>query len=168
MKGAPRCPLARGFSLPEKLYAQTSFIAMGVLGSVGILLEDPIWIAPYILIYWYGIPGIVMRHLNCPRCPHLHEFGDCLQFPPSLTMALVRRRKVHPFGKLEKGTFYAIFLLIPAYPIFWLLSNGPLLVGFLSMAALWYAGQLLYFCRRCRVFSCPFNRAAASYRVSAA
>ena len=76
-----KCSLAEGFSLWEKIYAQFSFIAMGVIGTVGIVLEDWIWVIPYIFIYWYGIPGIVMRHLNCPRCPHLHEFDDCLQAP---------------------------------------------------------------------------------------
>jgi hypothetical protein len=131
---------------------------MGVLGTVGILLEDWIWTAPYIVFYWYGIPGIVMRHLNCPRCPHLHEYGDCLQAPASLARFLVKKRKVHAFSVLERGLFYSIFILIPVYPIYWLRSDLALLVPFLLMAVMWYCGQFFYFCRKCRVRECPFNR----------
>jgi hypothetical protein len=80
------CSLAEGFSLWEKIYAQSSFIAMGVLGTIGIITEDWIWVFPYIFIYGYGILGVVMRHLVCPRCPHLYEYNDCLQFPPKLIL----------------------------------------------------------------------------------
>jgi hypothetical protein len=65
------CSLAEGFSLWEKIYAQISFFTMGVIGTVGILLADWPWILPYIVIIWYGVPGIIMRHLVCPKCPHL-------------------------------------------------------------------------------------------------
>ena len=153
-----KCELAEGFSLWEKIYAQFSFIAMGVIGTVGILLEDWIWVIPYVFIYWYGIPGIIMRHLNCPRCPHLHEFGDCLQAPVFMTKWLVKKKKTTPFSLLEKFLFYTIFILIPIYPIYWLLSNKILLIAFLATAGMWYVGQLLYFCKRCRVSDCPFNR----------
>jgi len=62
------CPLAEGFSTWEKVYAQLSFWLIGVAGTLGILLADWPWVLPYLLIFWYGIPGIIMRHLNCPRC----------------------------------------------------------------------------------------------------
>ena len=152
------CSLAEGFSLWEKIYAQVSFIAMGVLGTIGILLEDWIWVIPYIFIYWYAIPGIVMRHLNCPRCPHLYEYGDCLQAPVILTKWLIKKQKTTPHGLSEKLLFYMIFILIPVYPVYWLLSNKILLTAFLITAGMWYSGQFLYFCRKCRVRSCPFNR----------
>jgi len=158
MKDKGQCPLTGKFSLWEKIYAQSSFIAMGVIGTTGIILEDWIWIIPYIIIYWYGIPGIVMRHLNCPRCPHLHEYGDCLQFPPSISKWFVKKRKTTPFSAFEKFLFYMIFILIPTYPIYWLLSHPILLSAFLIAASMWYSGQFLYFCKRCRVKECPFNR----------
>ena len=151
--------LACGFTLREKLYAQTSFLAMGILGTIGIILDDWVWVIPYVAIYWYGIPGIVMRHLTCPRCPHLHVYRDCLQAPPTLSLWLVKRRKAHPFSPFERYLFYSIFLLIPVYPIYWLSSNTVLLVPFLLAAAMWYSGQFLHFCTRCRTRDCPFNRA---------
>ena len=159
MSDNTECSLAEGFSLREKIYAQFSFFAMSIIGTVGIVIVDWPWILTYILINWYGIPGIVMRHLSCPRCPHLHEYGDCLQFPVKGTRWIVKKRKTAPFSVLEKFLFYSIFILIPAYPIYWLLSNRPLLIAFLIAAGMWYSGQFLHFCRRCRVSGCPFNRA---------
>jgi hypothetical protein len=84
------CVLADGFSVWEKTFAQLSFWAMGIAGTVGIVLADWPWVLPYVAVYWYGVPGLVMRHLNCPRCPHLWEYGDCLQAPVALTRWLIK------------------------------------------------------------------------------
>jgi hypothetical protein len=146
----------------EKAYAQLSFWAMGIAGTVGIVIADWPWVLPYIAIYWYGIPGIVMRHIVCPRCPHLHEYGDCLQAPVSVTRRLMKKRKTTPCSRSEKLLFCTVFLLIPTYPVFWLLSNTILLVAFVIGAGMWYSGQFLYFCRRCRVTDCPFNRVTST------
>lgn len=158
MKDTTACRLADGFKLWEKIYAQFSFIAMGIIGTVGIGLVDWRWILPYLFIYGYGILGVVMRHLVCPRCPHLYEYNDCLQFPPKITMWLVKKRKTLPLSAFEKFLFYLIFILIPTFPIYWLLAEPILLGAFLLAAGMWYSGQLLYFCKRCRVKECPFNR----------
>ena len=160
-----KCTLADGFSTSEKAWAQLSFWIMGIVGTVGILLTDWVWVFPYIVIYWYGVPGIVMRHLNCPRCPHLHVYGDCLQAPSGLTKWLIKKRKATPFSNVEKSLFYAIFILIPTYPLFWLASHTILLVAFVIAAGAWYSGQLLRFCKRCRVYSCPFNRVPLTRRA---
>lgn len=160
MRNNAGCTLANGFSLWEKIYAQFSFVAMCIIGTVGILLVDWRWALPYVVIFGYGILGIVMRHLNCPRCPHLYVYNDCLQAPPKLSKWLVKKRKTHPFSGVEKALFYTIFTLIPTFPIYWLLPNPALLSAFLLMVGMWYLGQFFYFCRRCRVSDCPFNRAA--------
>lgn len=131
---------------------------MGIIGTVGIILVDWVWVLPYVFFYWYGIPGIIMRHLNCPRCPHLYEFNDCLQVPVFFTKWMIKRRKSNPFSKFEKFVFLFIFTIIPTYPIYWLLSNKILLSLFVLSASMWYLGQWLYFCKRCRVDDCPFNR----------
>ena len=158
MEDKSECTLANGFKIWEKIYAQFSFIGIGVIGSIGILLVDWRWIVPYLLIYVYGILGIVMRHLTCPRCPHIHVYNDCIQFPPKITRWLIKKQKTYPFSALEKLLFYTIFILIPTYPIYWLISNIKLLIAFLLMIGIWYSGQFLYFCKRCRVYDCPFNR----------
>ena len=162
MEDKPNCEFACGFRLREKLYAQFTFITMGILGTIGIILEDWIWVVPYVLIYWYGIPGVVMRHLNCPRCPHLHEHGDCLQAPVTLTRFLAKGRKTTPYSAFEKFLFYSIFILIPVYPVYWLWSRPMLLALFLLLAVMWYAAQFYYFCKRCRLTDCPFNRVSVA------
>ena len=153
------CSLSKGFSLREKIYAQSSFLAMGVIGMAGIIQQDWVWVFPYIFIYWYGIFGIVVRHLTCPRCPHLHKYGDCLQAPKTIVKRFIKKRKTGPFSVFEKILMYSIFTLIPAYPIYWLSSNKLLLTAFLMSAVMWYSGQFLFYCKRCRVRDCPFNRA---------
>jgi hypothetical protein len=77
-----------------------------------------------------------------------------------MAMWLVKERKTTPFSAIEKSLFYLIFLLVPTFPIYWLVENPILLSAFLVTVAMWYSGQFLYFCRRCRVTECPFNRAA--------
>lgn len=158
MSDRAQCKLAGKFSLWEKIYAQTSFIVMGVVGATGIILEDWVWIIPYLIIYWYGVPGIVMRHLICPRCPHLYDYGDCLQASPVVTRWLIKERKTYPLSTLERYLFYFIFMAIPLYPIYWLLANKILLIAFVASSVMWYSGQYNYFCRRCRNKQCPFNR----------
>jgi hypothetical protein len=152
------CELSSGFSLGEKIYAQLTFGTMLVAGGVGLALADWRWLLPYLVLTGYGILGIVMRHQTCPRCPHLHVYGDCLQFPPTWAKRLVKARKTTPFSATERWTFYAIFLLIPAYPLYWLRSEPGLLAVFAVSASMWYLGQWLYLCKRCRVSTCPFNR----------
>ena len=152
------CTLANGFRLWEKIYAQGSFFGMGVFAVVGIALVDWRWVFPYLVIYAYGLMGVVMRHLACPRCPHLFVYDDCLQAPVPITKRLVKEKKTTPFSTVEKLLFYTIFLLVPTFPIYWLAANPLLLAGFLLSAALWYGGQFFYFCKRCRVEQCPFNR----------
>lgn len=160
---SPSCPrLAEGFTLAEKIWAQTSFILMGVLGTIGIARAASWpWLLPYLAVYWYGVPGGIMRHLACPRCDHLHVYGDCLQFPPTITRRLVKTRKRHAFSPRERLLFLCILLGCPLYPLpflAWVRWQPWLLAGFAVCALAWYGGQLLYFCTHCRVESCPFNR----------
>lgn len=153
------CRLADGFSFREKLYAQATFFTIMIVGAVGIARADWHWLFPFLLVCWYGIPGVVMRHLTCPRCAHLHRYGDCLQFPAIGAKWLVKEPKTTSFTPSERWTFYFIFAFIPVYPVYWLLSQPVLLAVFGTATVMWYLGQWLYFCKRCRVKTCPFNRA---------
>ena len=157
MTEVSQCSLTDKLSFWEKLYAQLSFTTMGIVGTIGIILVDWVWVIPYVIVYWYGIPGIIMKHLACPRCPHYWEFNDCLQLPMFLTKILVKQQKLYPFSAIEKVLFHFIFIFIPVYPIYWLLQNIPLLSIFLICAVMWYSGQFFYFCKRCRNKECPYN-----------
>jgi hypothetical protein len=165
MKVGRECTQAKGFETWEKVYAQASFIAIGTTGTVGVALVDWRWAFAYAFIYVYGIMGIVMRHLVCPRCPHLHVYNDCLQAPTGLTRRLVRERKTTPLSSFEKLLFYTYFVFVPVFPIYWLLASPFLLVAFLLSVGAWYGGQFFRFCRRCRVEQCPFNRAHSTLLV---
>ena len=152
-----QCSLTEKFSIWEKLYAQLSFTTMGIMGTVGIILVDWVWVIPYIIVYWYGVPGVIMKHLTCPRCPYYFEFNDCLQLPMFFTKILVKQQKPYPFSIFEKILFHFIFIFIPIYPIYLLVPNTLLLSVFLIGAVTWYSGQFLYFCKRCRNKECPYN-----------
>ena len=156
------CKLSGRFSLWEKVYAQVSFLTMGIIGTVAIIQADWVFVLPYLLIYWYGIPGVVMHRLVCPRCPHLHTYNDCLQLPVFLTRLIVRTQKTAPFSPMEKTLFYSIFILIPLYPLYWLWGKPVLLAIFILSGLAWYTGQFVYFCKRCRVKQCPFNRSGCT------
>jgi len=159
VKDTPECSLSDGFRAWEKAYVLVSFVAICAIGTVGIALLDWRWALAYLLIYLYGIFGVVMRHLVCPRCPHLHDHNDCLQFPTGVTKRLAKGRTTAPFSPVEKWLFYAYFLFIPLFPVYWLLANPGLLAAFAVAVCMWYLGQFLRFCKRCRVSQCPFNRA---------
>jgi hypothetical protein len=158
-----QCTLTEKFNLWEKLFAQLSFFTMGIAATVGIIMADWIWVIPYIIVYWYGVPGIVMKHLTCPRCPHYFEYNDCLQLPLFFTRILVKRQKQFPFSTFEKVLFHFIFIFIPIYPLYWLLPNTLLLSIFIICAVAWYSGQFFYFCKRCRNKECPYNLAPIKF-----
>ena len=50
MKEKVECTLADGMNLWENIYAQFSFIALGLIGTVGIVLVDWRWVLPYLII----------------------------------------------------------------------------------------------------------------------
>lgn len=158
MKPERKCTLAQSFETWEKIYAQVSFTAIGTIGTAGVALVDWRWALAYVVVFLYGIMGVVMRYLVCPRCPHLYVYHDCLQAPTGLTQWLVRERKTTPMSTFEKLLFYTYFLFVPVFPVYWLLASPFLLVVFLAAVGAWYGGQFFRFCRRCRVNDCPFNR----------
>ena len=151
--------LACRFSLNEQIYAQISFHGFWISGFLGIAWQNWEWAIVYFFIVAYGILGIVQRHLTCPRCPHLHEHGSCLQIHPKVTKFLIAKRKSNPFSPNEKVLFISIFILITIFPLYWLQNDNIALAGFTVLGSMWYLGQFLYFCKRCRISSCPFNRA---------
>ncbi|MCP4020913.1 MAG: hypothetical protein GY729_03645 [Desulfobacteraceae bacterium] len=152
------CTLAKGFSLKEKLFTQMSFWGIFITGIAGIFLSDPIFVIPYVLICGYGFPGIIQRHIVCPRCPHLYEYGDCLQLPPKLTLMLIKKQKPPKFRRWEKIVFLFILICLPVYPLYFLFKTPLLLILFILFSALYYGGMFLHFCKACRVSDCPFNR----------
>ena len=158
MVDKPKCSLAKGFSIYEKLYAQISFFMFTIIGFYGIYIEAPCWSLGYLVIF-ASVPFVVQRYLVCPRCPHLYEYGDCLQLHPRITHLFIKRPIATPMNRFEKFVWISIFILLPLFPIYWLTAHKLLLIAFLISCGIWYGGQFFYFCKRCRVYSCPLNRA---------
>ncbi len=158
-------PLACDFSLYQQIYAQITFHGWWISGFLAIAVQNSIWAMLYLFIVAYGILGIIQRHLTCPRCPHLYEHGACLQLPPKITKALIKERKNIPFSPNEKKLFISVFLLITIFPIYWLKNYNMALIGFILFGSMWYLGQFFYFCKRCRIPSCPFNRVKKAAQV---
>ena len=150
--------LACDFSLKEQIYAQVTFHGWWFSGFLGIVMQNWKWAVLYFFIVAFGILGVVQRHLTCPRCPHLFEYGACLQLPPKITKLLIKEKKDIPLSLNEKILFISVFALITIFPIYWLRNNTIALAGFILFGSMWYLGQFLYFCKRCRVSSCPLNR----------
>jgi hypothetical protein len=166
-RGPTNCTLAEGFGVREKLYAQLTFQVMAFAGIIGIARVSWVWAVPYAVLYGYLLPGVVMRHLLCPRCPHLHVYNDCLQFPPSWAKRLVKRRKATRLTRREKWVVAVILVPFPTYPLPWLRTQPLLLVVFAVSALAWHLRQRLSFCVRCRITSCPFNRVPQHLRPAA-
>lgn len=153
--------LAKGFTIPQKIYAQITFNVFWITGIVAIWQSSVIWALVYFALVVIAIPGLVQRHLVCPRCPHLYQYNDCLQVPAAVTKALVKKPTAMPLGNTEKALFVLAFAVITIFPQYWLWHQPTLLIVFWLSCGGWYAAQLLYFCKRCRVSSCPFCRAEA-------
>jgi len=155
------CHLAGGFSKGERLFAQITFNAFFIVGLAAIWQDSAYWALAYVALVAYGIFGLIMRHLVCPRCPHLYRYGACLQAPPAFAKWLVKMPTAAPMNRGEKALFWVVMLAIPLFPQYWLWRKPYLFAVFWVFCAAWYAAQVFYFCKHCRVSSCPFNRAGA-------
>lgn len=152
------CKLANGFSIGEKIFAQLTFNLFWIIGFIAIWQDNIYGALAYAAIVLFGIFGVVMRHLVCPRCPHLYKFGDCLQAPPALSKWLVKRPTSAPMNKGQQALFLVVFLAITFFPQYWLWGKPFYFALFWIFCGAWYAGQLWHFCKHCRVSSCPLNR----------
>lgn len=152
------CNLANGFTFFEKVFAQVTFSAFWIIGFLVIFHQNVYWALAYAVFVAYGVLGIVQRHLVCPRCPHLHQYADCLQLHPKLTKMLVKKPTSRPMNRIEKGLFLIIMLGLFIFPQYWLVKMPMYLVIFWVFGGAWYLSQWFYFCKRCRVKTCPFNR----------
>ncbi len=145
------------FSIKEKLYAQLSFNGGVIIGAYGLLQHSNTLAVIYLLYSYVGIL-LLMRYTVCPRCPHLHVAGDCLQLHPSLTKRIIAPNRKGPLNIYEKLLFVIVLYGILIIPIYWIASNLVILILFL----LFYGGMLLslwfYFCRDCKNTICIQNR----------
>ena len=155
------CKSVCGFSKKEKLYAQLSFHGGIIIGTYGLLQHNTVLALAYFLYSYIGIL-MLMRYTVCPRCPHLHVAGDCLQLSPVLTKRIISSSRKGPLNIYEKILFVSVLYGILIIPIYWVASDLRILIPFLIL----YGGLLLslyfYFCKNCRNTVCIQNRYIAS------
>lgn len=147
MKNNSSCHLAEGFTLPEKIFAQITFNGFWITALVAIWQQSVPGTLVYFALVAYGIVGLVQRRLACPRCPHLYQYGDCLQVPPQLTKLIVKTPTTGPMNQLQRFAFVMVFVVVTLFPQYWLVSKPAYFVVFWVFCGAWYAGQLLYFCK---------------------
>lgn len=154
------CGSVRGFTLKEKLFAQISFNGGVIIGTYGLFQHDISLAVIYFLYAYIGI-FLVVRYTVCPRCPHLHGAGDCLQLKASLTRRIISKNRKGPLNLYEKILFVMVIYGILIFPVYWIASDLIVLILFL----LFYGGSLLglwlYFCRECQNQTCIQNRCSS-------
>lgn len=152
------CHLTEGFTLREKILVRISFAGLWLTGFIAIWPESIYWALGFMILVLYGVLGLMARYWVCPRCPHLHKYNDCLQMPPALMKRFVKKPTSTPMNKREKFLTVALFVLIPLFPQYWLIQKPLHFAVFWVFCGAWYLVLLMYFCKHCRVSSCPFNR----------
>ncbi len=154
------CKSVCGFTLKEKMYAQLSFNGGVLIATYGLYLHSPVLAIAYFLYAYVGIL-LLIRYTVCPRCPHLHVAGDCLQLHPSIVKKIISKNRNGHLNIYEKVLFVIVLYGILILPVYWISSNSVVLILFLLL----YGGLLLslhlYFCRKCRNVVCIQNRFVA-------
>ena len=145
------------FSLKARLFMMTGCFGFMAIGIYGIYKQDPLWAWLYAA---YGIIGFLLVVLPClcTHCPYPYKLSTCLFMPPGLL------KKFYPYqgpemslgGKIATFTIMAGMIVIPN---FWLINDLPMLLIYWLLCLPVAAGIALHYCKYCRHFGCPMNRA---------
>lgn len=151
--------VSKGFTRTEKILMGIGFYGFVSIGVFGVFLESTIGGLVYVGFALVGILFLFGYGL-CTHCPYIFEdYTDCL-FPPWGTVyrTLYRFRGL-TLSSLDKVLFLSMMIGIVVIPQYWLLKNPWVFGLFWLFCAPTAWGFIMYECRRCQHFSCPFNRA---------
>ncbi len=151
------CMLLDRFSIKERIVMRTLWTAFTVVGAYGIYLQSPLWAVLYLVLTLLGFALVVLPAL-CAHCPYPSQHDTCLFMPPGVI------RRFYPYkgpdmstkGKISAFGAMAGMVIMPN---FWLVSSPLLLLLFWVFALPALAAFPRHFCKRCRHFSCPMNKA---------
>jgi|GEM_PF-1529197 len=152
-----KCLLIDRFSLKERLLMRIGWLGFMAIGTFGIYKQDPLWAWLYVAYGFLGFALVVLPNL-CAHCPYPSKFSTCLFLPPGLVT------KFYPYrgpemtlgGKLAAFSAMAGMVIIPH---FWLVKDGPLLSLFWLIGLPTVAAFPVHYCKKCRHFGCPMNKA---------
>lgn len=145
------------FSLKERILIRMGWYGFMIVGTWGIFVQAPFWAVIYLLYSLAAFVLVIFPGL-CAHCPYPSLYSTCLFLPPAWVNRFYPYQgpQMHPAAKMM--TFIAMAGII-AMPQFWLLSSLPLFILFWTLALPTVAAFPMYYCRRCRHFDCPMNKA---------
>ena len=151
------CTLIDRFSLQERIVMRTGWLAFTAIGTYGIYEAAPIWAALYVLYCLLGFALVVLPSL-CAHCPYPYQRDTCLFLPPGILRRFYPYKgpKMSAVGKISVFAAMAGMVIIPN---FWLAADLSLLLLFWLVALPTIAAFPIHYCKRCRNFDCPMNKA---------
>jgi hypothetical protein len=154
------CNLIDRFSISERIVMRLGWYGFMAVGTYGIFKQSPGWAVIYVAYSVLSFTLVVLPGL-CAHCPFPSKYGTCLFLPPGLINQFYPYKgpRMHPASKIAVPITLLGMVLLPNI---WLVSDPPLLMLFWLLALPILAVFPLYYCRRCRYFDCPLNKAAAS------
>lgn len=154
------CTLIDRFSITERILLRLGWYGFMAVGTYGIFKQSPGWAAVYLLYSVLGFALVVLPGL-CAHCPYPTRYGTCLFLPPGLLKRfyLYKGPHMHPASKIAAPIALVGMVL---FPNVWLVSDPPLLIPFWLLGLPIVAVFPMLYCRRCRHFDCPLNKAAPS------
>ncbi|MGD9368888.1 MAG: hypothetical protein PVH87_24505 [Desulfobacteraceae bacterium] len=151
------CPLIDRFSLQERIVMRTAWFGFMAIGAYGIYKAAPIWAVLYVLYSLLAFALVVLPAL-CAHCPYPYKRDTCLFLPPGILRRFYPYKgpKMSVAGKVGVLAAMAGMVIIPN---FWLAADLALLLLFWLAALPTIAAFPLHYCKRCRNFDCPMNKA---------
>jgi hypothetical protein len=154
------------FTPPERFFMVIGFYGFIIVGAAGIYSVSILWGLIYTAFAVFGLLGVVLSCL-CSHCPYPYEYNTCLFLPVGLVKKL-RKYNPDPLKKHEKLGFAAVMAGLVVIPQYWLVQNLTLLILFWGLCIpTFFLALPLYYCKHCRLFSCPFNKVPLKVRTEA-
>lgn len=146
--------LANKFSLFEKIPIRVTFYGLIIIGALSIYAESLLWGLIYTVFLIFG--AIILLSCLCTHCLYPFRYSDCLILPFKVIKKICKFRS-QPMGIIDTFGFIIVLGGIVIIPQYWLFKNNIFLILFWVFCFPTFAIFPLYFCRRCRHLSCPFN-----------
>lgn len=136
------------------LIASPSFL----LGGAGIYHKSGWWLFPWLIII-IGYFGFIEIRVMCSHCPHYAEEGSSLKCWANYGSPKIWKYRPGPMTFWEKVIFFAGFVLVWGYPLFFLISDFHLflLIVYLITVASFFTTLRMFLCSQCMNFACPLN-----------
>ncbi|MFO7838913.1 MAG: hypothetical protein R6X08_05395 [Desulfosalsimonadaceae bacterium] len=152
--------LKTAYSFTEFL-SWTLFIAIPVLTAIyAISRVSALWTALYIIVCALCFLGVEYRFF-CTHCPHYNNTNGKTRCMFLWHIPAYFKPRPGPLSFSDKLAAAAGFVVVIAFPVYWLLAHPLLLLVYLLAWALIGIFLRRYECIRCIHKDCPMNAAQA-------